>query len=129
MTPTGNPHHLAAAAAHRSEQALHRARTALSELTAAGGQITVAALARRAQVSRSFIYTQPALLEAVTRPQPPGPITPPTEQRATEQALLQRLSLAHVRNQLLTAEVDQLRAQIAALYGKLRTLKLTQPGA
>jgi hypothetical protein len=127
-----NAHHLAAAAAKRSAQTLQRARTTLEVMIRDGHIFTAAELARRARVSRSWLYTQPALLHELTRHQPAPSATPrmqPVADRASESALLQRLRLAHDRNRSLTAEVDKLRAQIAVLYGELRNRKLpTAPG-
>jgi hypothetical protein len=58
-----NTNHLAAATQQRSEQARIRAEGALTQLIAARQPITVAGLARVAGVSRSWLYTQPDLLE------------------------------------------------------------------
>lgn len=133
MNPPGNPGHLAAAAAARSADTLARALTALADLTRTGQPATVAALARQARVSRSWLYAHPELLTDLPRPTPDRPTTPagipPAAERASEQALRQRLSLAHARNQALTAEVTALRDQIAVLYGELRALKLRAPSA
>jgi hypothetical protein len=59
--PADHTHHLAEHARQRHDQTLQRAQQTLTELTDAGEQVTVALLAARAKVSRSWIYTQPEL--------------------------------------------------------------------
>ena len=92
--------------------------------------VTVAALCRVAHVSRSWVYTQPALLHEIASRRPRGSAAPPPPAAyATEASLLQRLQLAHERNQSLSAEVRHLRDQLAIVYGELRSIKLTVPPA
>ncbi len=62
MTRADNTHHLAAATAKRSADARRRAENALLDLRISGRPVTVAALATAAEVSRSWLYTQPDLL-------------------------------------------------------------------
>jgi hypothetical protein len=90
-----------------------------------GQPLSVAALSRNAGVSRSWLYTQQALLEKLasqnSRQEAPAPR--PTR-AASDASLLQRLSLAHERNQALSAEIRQLRDQLATAYGQLRAARL-----
>jgi hypothetical protein len=58
-----NTKHLLAAAQQRSDDARHRAEHALEQLIANRQPLTVAGLARAARVSRSWLYTQPDLLD------------------------------------------------------------------
>jgi hypothetical protein len=60
---TDNAHHLLAAARQRSDQARQRAEAALKQLDQTTQPLTVSGLARSAGVSRSWLYTQPDLLE------------------------------------------------------------------
>ncbi|MBM9469637.1 DUF6262 family protein [Nakamurella leprariae] len=78
---------LAAAAADRSARTLQRVHTALAELARAGQPITVVALARHAQVSRSWLYTPPELLADLARtPAPPPPAAAPAEEGTANRA-------------------------------------------
>ena len=56
---------LAANARRRSEHTLQKAQDAITVMAARGDAITVARLAKNAQVSRSWIYTQPELRERI----------------------------------------------------------------
>lgn len=115
-----NSRHLTAAAARRGQDAMNRAQTAIERMRQAQNTLTVAEFCRTARVSRSWLYTQPAVLQELARAQPaPGPIGPSAD-RATDQSLLTRLQVAHQRNRELTAEITELREQIAILYGRLR---------
>ena len=52
---------LAEAAAARRRRAIERAERALRDLDTKGAQISFQSVARRAGVSRQWLYTQPAL--------------------------------------------------------------------
>lgn len=90
---------LAEHAQARHRRTLHRARDALTELAAAGAPVTVAELAAHAGISRSWLYTQPDLLEQVRQLQQRSPDTSPVQAltRASDQSLRRRLALAHER--------------------------------
>lgn len=119
-----NSRHLSAAAARRAQDTTDRAHTALGQMRAAKTVFTIAEFCRAARVSRSWLYTQPTLLQELDRGRPTvGPPEPPAD-RATDQSLLTRLQAAHQRNRELTAEITELREQIAALYGRLRNVAL-----
>ncbi len=92
--------------------------------------LTVVALAAQARVSRSWLYTQPDLLAQLRRldgPRPSAPVNPALD-RASQQSLHRRLELAHQRNQLLQAEVQALRTQLARALGERRVGRRDQTG-
>lgn len=115
-----NSRHLTAAAARRGQDTMDRAQTAIQRLRQTQGILTVAEFCRAARVSRSWLYTQPALLQELARARPATRPTELSAERATDQSLLNRLQAAHQRNRELTAEITELREQIAILYGRLR---------
>ncbi len=119
-----NSAHLVAAAARRREQTLARAEEVLERAERTGDPFTVTGLTAQAGVSRSWLYTQPELLArlrqlAGRRPTEPPSAASPTE-RASDASLRRRLELAHQRNQLLQAEVHDLRHQLARALGERR---------
>ena len=125
-----NTRHLAAASARRTQQTLQRAEMTLQRMIQDEQPLSVAALCRQAHVSRSWLYTQPSILEVIAaqrpRPSVASKVSSPAAS-ASEASLLQRLSLAHERNRSLSTEVEQLRDQLAVLYGQLRSLGLNNP--
>jgi hypothetical protein len=95
--PADHTHHLAEHARQRHDQTLQRAQQTLTELADTGEQVTVALLANQAGVSRSWIYTQPALLDRIRQLQQhraSAGFVRDTITRATDDSLRQRLALA-----------------------------------
>jgi len=116
--------HLRAAAEKRSRDTLARATVAFQALASAGAPVTVARVAAAGHVSRSWIYTQPALLEQIAEVAQRGRHSNqaiPAQQRASTASLLRRLELVHQRIAELTAENARLRDELARSYGALRT--------
>jgi hypothetical protein len=122
-----NSHHLAAAARRRRDDTLARAQTALQRLGDAGQPVSVARLATEAGVSRSWIYTQPELLDQIqqTQPAPTNGATPHDRQGASAASLLRRLELAHQRIKQLTDDNRRLRDQLARAHGQRRAERQT----
>jgi hypothetical protein len=127
-----NSAHLRAAARSKHDATRRRALAALDKLETDGTQVTVTALARAAGVARSWIYTQPDLMDRITAaPERPAK-SPPT--RTTDESWQRRLELAHQRIKDLTEENKQLRTQLALAHGQrradqtgaIRTLSTTQ---
>lgn len=117
-----NTHHLRTAVAQRQDATRRRATEALAALQADGQPVTVTGLARAAGVSRSWIYSQPELLAQIHSHQhPPRPTLATTASPASDESWQRRLNLAHARIRELTAEVKQLREQLAKTYGQLRS--------
>lgn len=122
-----NTHHLRAAAQRRARDTRARADEALRVLQASDRPPNVSLLARTAQVTRSWVYTQPDLLDAIhaardgrARPRMGTTITP-----ATAESMRRRLELANVRITELTRQNRDLRLQIASLHGELRAAQCT----
>lgn len=124
--------HLAEHARQRHQQALHRAQETLTKMRDAGEAVTVALIARRAGVSRSWIYTQSALRDQIQQLQrnradagTARGTARGTAIRASDDSLRQRLTLAHERIGELRAENQHLRDALAHAHGQLREARLT----
>jgi len=114
---------LTANARHRSEQTLHKAQNALTAMAARGDAVTVASLAKTAEVSRSWIYTQPELRDRIEQLHQAAPLRPPRSaaaSRASLESLKRRLDLAHQRITQLRHENGELRHAVEHLHGQLR---------
>jgi predicted nucleic acid-binding Zn-ribbon protein len=114
---------LAANARRRSEQTLQKAQDAITAMAARGDTVTVASLAKCAEVSRSWIYTQPELRERIEQLHQAAPARPPRSaaaSRASLDSLKRRLELAHQRIAQLRDENRQLRHAVEQLHGQLR---------
>jgi hypothetical protein len=119
-----NSRHIVDAARRRSDDTRSRAIQALRELDAAGEPVTFEAVAKRAGVSRSWLYGQPDLraeierLRAVHRRAPLSQL--PAGQRTSDVSLLRRLEAANTRVRQLTEENRRLRDQLARALGEQR---------
>lgn len=121
-----NSSHLIAAAGNRHELTRAKAIRSLRELDRAGTPITFEAVARHADVSRSWLYTEPDLRGEIERlreatgraPTPPVPAT----QRTSDASLLRRLQAAQERNRLLSEDNQRLRRQLAHALGDHRAV-------
>ncbi len=116
---------LVTAAKQRHELTRAKAIRAIRELDRAGTAVTFETVARTANVSRSWLYTQPDIRTEIQRlrdathraPSPPVP----TGQRASDASLLRRLQTANERNRALTEDNHRLRRQLAQALGQQRT--------
>jgi len=100
-------------------------------MTDAGETVTVALIARRAGVSRSWIYTQPALrdrIQHLQRHHADATASRETTIRASDDSLRQRLVLAHDRISQLRTENQQLRDALAQAHGQLRASREASTG-
>ena len=125
MSRPDNSHLVIAAARRRAAATRKRAVTALRRMENAGAPITFDAVAREAQVSRSWLYNQDDLRAEVERlrqqPPPSMPTTAiPNRQRASNDSLLRRLEIAATRIKHLEAENKQLRDALALALGEQR---------
>ena len=114
---------LAQAAAARHRRAVARAEQALRELDADGAQVSFQAVARRAGVSRQWLYTQPAVRTQIQQLRDDAPVRTdgvPARQRASEASLRQRLESTRAENQRLRKENAALKAELAIAYGRQR---------
>lgn len=122
---TDNTGRLAESARQRHELTRSKAIRALRELDRAGTPVTFEVIARTADVSRSWLYTQPDLraeierLREATRHSPAPAI--PAAQRTSDASLLIRLQTAIENNRLLAQENQRLRRQLAHALGEQRT--------
>ncbi|MFE7935533.1 DUF6262 family protein [Streptomyces sp. NPDC057456] len=130
-----NSQHIVDAARRRSEYTRAKAVQALRSLDAAGEPVTFEIVAKRAGVSRSWLYAQPDLraeierLRAAHRREPSSPV--PARQRTSDASLLRRLEAANARIRRLTEENQQLREQLARALGEQRaaTTRTSPPQA
>lgn len=119
--PADNRQHLQDAARRRSEQSHRMVRDTLKRFEAHGGPVTVTGIAAAAGVSRTFLYSQPGLLEAVGALRAAGRHEAvPRRQRATEASLLQRIDALTAKNKQLRSDNATLRRELAAAHGQLR---------
>jgi hypothetical protein len=89
-----NTKHLLAAARQRSDDARRRAENALEQLIADREPVTVAGLARAGRVSRSWLYTQPDLLDQIQRRASDKTAISTVATRTSDASLQRRLELA-----------------------------------
>jgi len=117
-----NTSHLLKAAADRSDAATRRTVAVIAEFNRIGAAVTVAGVASAAGVSRSWLYEQPDLLDAVTqlrgRTTRASPL--PAAQRASDESLHQRLDSARAEIDKLRTENTALRDQVARALGEQR---------
>lgn len=115
---------LAQAAATRHRRAVERAERAVQDLDGEGAPISFQAVARRAGVSRQWLYTQPELRARIERLRdrqaPSAADEVPAHQRATESSLRQRLETLRAENQRLREENASLKTELAIAYGQQR---------
>ena len=129
-TAKGSEHRTAAALAarhHATQAALDRVHDAITRLRREKTPVTVAALARRATVSRTFLYTNPGAKTAVAQAvaeegkRASGPAVTQDEQREAswrERALNTEAALKTANREILTQ-----RTHIGELRGRIRDLE------
>ncbi len=126
-----NSIHLTTAARQRHEHTRAKAIAAMHDLDRTGAALTFESVARHADVSRSWIYTQTDIKDEIRRLRDQGRHQPttsiPSSQRASDDSLRQRLELAHHRNRELADENHKLRRQLAHALGQLRDNGHTRP--
>lgn len=119
-----NSHHLIAAAQLRHEATRAKATQALRDLDREGGAVTFQIVVQKAQVSRSWLYTQPDICAEIRRrrdlQQGAGGAPLPASQRSTDASLRRRLEVANARVRDLTTENQRLRTQLEHTLGQLR---------
>ena len=122
-----NAAHLRDAALRRHEQARIRTLHALDSLQEKNADVTVSGLARAAGVARSWIYTQPDLVETIKamRNERTTATRPTRGAESSEASWRQRLELAHDRIKELTNDNAQLRKRLAHAHGQLRAERAT----
>lgn len=120
MSRADNSHHLRRAAADRNDAARDRARAVIEDLDRTGKPVTFLGVARAADVSRSWLYSQPDLHAAIVALRRPDTAPTPFAQRASNDSLRQRLDAA--RQDIAGLRVDNaaLREQLARSLGEQR---------
>jgi hypothetical protein len=121
-----HPDPLSEAAARRHELTRSKAVQALRELDRAGVPVTFAGVAKTAEISRSWLYTQPdissqirRLRQATTAAGSAGGV--PAAQQSTDTSLRTRLASALERNKQLADDNARLRRQLAHALGDQRS--------
>jgi hypothetical protein len=126
--PADNAHHLVLAARRRAEQARQRAITALRRMDAIGEAVNFDSLARKAGVSRSWLYTQADLraeIEQLRQRRPEASAAAvPSRQRASDASLLRRLQAATDRIRRIEDDNRHLRHALAEALGERRTANI-----
>ena len=126
-----NTHHLTEAARHRAQTTRRRAVTALRRMDTSGLPVTIDALAREADVSRSWIYSQPDLRAEAARlrdrPRPATGRAVPDRQRASDASLLRRVEVATQRIRELETDNKRLRVALAEALGEQRVAPAGRP--
>jgi len=111
---------LAAARRRDSTRRRQRVLTALERLTAAGDQITVAAVDRAAAVDRSFLYRhhdlRAQILAHASQARPDASM--PRTTTVSRQSLLADLANTHAHNQRLRRQVGKLTQRLSELLGE-----------
>jgi hypothetical protein len=124
MPPEPNTGPLVAAARKRHELTRAKAIQALRELDRTGAAVSFDGVARRAGISRSWLYGKPDIraeierLRDTTGRSPSPPI--PAAERSSDASLHARLEAALERNRQLTEENQRLRRQLAHALGDQR---------
>jgi Family of unknown function (DUF6262) len=127
MPDRAAPRQLADAAARRTLDAEQRVHGMLRDLDREGATVTFAAVAKRAGVSRVFLYQHPELraqIEAMRSAQAAAPARLPVRQRASDASLRARLRAALDENQRQREEILRLREELALAHGRVRELEL-----
>ncbi|MDX2524523.1 DUF6262 family protein [Streptomyces europaeiscabiei] len=124
MPPEPNPAPLIAAARKRRELTRAKAIQALRELDRTGAPVSFEGVARRAGISRSWLYGQPDIRAGIERlrdatRRSPSPQIPAAE-RSSDASLHARLEAALERNRQLMEENQSLRRQLAHALGDQR---------
>lgn len=124
-----NSRHIIEASNRRRQNTIARARAGLERLLDAGEPVSVARLATEARVSRSWIYTQPDLLDEIQQAQPTAGNAASVHdtEGASAASLRRRLELAHQRIRQLTDDNRRLRDQLARAHGQRRAERQTSP--
>lgn len=119
-----NSEHVITAAKRRHQLTRAKAIKAIRELAKTGEPVDFPTVAARAQVSRSWLYTQPDIKTEIQQLRDLAsrsrPTTIPARQRSSDASLLRRLEIASNRIRELTEDNQRLRRQLAEALGANR---------
>jgi len=128
--PEPNTTGLADAAERRHDHAVTRARNAIRDLDRHGDRISFQSVARRAGVSRQFLYSVHELRGEIERLRSAGlsadPVGLPAAQRSSEVSLKARNQTLLDENRRLREEIAGLRDELAGAWGELRAARRAQ---
>lgn len=116
---------LAESVEQRTRETHDRADQALRAMNAEGAQISFAAVAKRAGVSRGFLYANGRLrkqIESLRTATASGGSVPATE-RVSRESLRARLRAALDDNSRLRGEIAAIREELALAHGRVRELQ------
>ena len=123
MPPVDNTRFLVEASKRRHRDARTRATQAIEAAGRSTERTTVVGIARSAQVSTSWLYTQSDLVTAIDQlRQRPGSRGTMAQSASTE-SLHRRLETSLVRTRTLRHQVTTLTHQLEAAHGELRRLR------
>jgi Family of unknown function (DUF6262) len=114
---------LQAAAQRKRDATIQRATAALAELAEQGAQISFQSVARRAGVSRQWLYDQPALRTQIEQLRERPAQGVPARERASDASLQQRLRGLLDDNQALREQVRALTHELALAYDQQRHVR------
>lgn len=117
--PPDNSHHLARWREDRRAGADERTAAAIEQMVEEGTPVTFANVARLAAVSRSWLYAS-GHADAIRSARDLRPRKATTITRASDASNRSRLEDALAANQVLRAEVKELRRQLELALGRLR---------
>jgi hypothetical protein len=122
MQRADNTHLLLEASRRRSEDARCRTLKAIEALAASGAPVTPTAVARRAGVSRQWLYTFDAARQAISAANREASTQPPVPapQRPSLASWQRRVEALTDDNQRLRQRVNELEQRLAAIYGQWR---------
>lgn len=124
--PESNSTGLADAAERRHDHAVARARSAIRDLDSHGETISFQSVARRAGVSRQFLYSVNELRGEIERLRSAGLSAGPVAQRSSEVSLKARNQTLLDENRRLREEIAGLRDELAGAWGELRAARRAQ---
>lgn len=126
MPRADNSHHLLAAAQRRASDVRRRAIAAVADIAAAGDPVTPSAVARRAGVSRQWLYTCDEAMAAMREAaggQNENTARVPPKQAASPASLQRRIEALTDDNKRLRQHAADLERRLAAVYGELRATR------
>ena len=126
-----NTGHLREAARRKHEECLNRISAAIREADRLGQTVTVQGVAKTAGVSPSWIYTQPAVYEAVRSRRAEADnrsrMRIPEAQGAGRASQHKRIELLVTRLRETTEDNQRLRSELAVVHAELRRMRQLQP--